>query len=309
MPIICIIFGNLQYIKIRSSDNTMFCLSPSQLQGFAIPSDSEDLSCYQSVTSTETIQKSTTNDFDEFLLMIQDIVLRFNCEHPAIVPIKGYCIEHRSPTSFTVYKKVSSTCGTLGEYIERESANGTGNMTTETLVGHLYRLVLGLEYLHRKKIVHRRIDPSSLLMVVNGMMRLSDLSLGMFVADEEASEPVHSKVVGARMYQAPELTVSHGLIRRNQLYKADVWSLGLVIVELGLLKTGLVPALTRNKSKVVEGYIEQVEKLYGDSIGEVLRDMLCFEPDKRKTASEVIMALEERFPDILVYRDELRIAN
>jgi serine/threonine protein kinase/beta-lactam-binding protein with PASTA domain len=89
----------------------------------------------------------------------------------------------------------------------------------------------GLDYAHRKGIVHRDVKPANLLFDDEGRLRLADFGLARALAEHAATEP--GTMLGTVRYAPPEMGGSERLGP-----PADVYSLALVLVEA---VTGTVP--------------------------------------------------------------------
>lgn len=106
-----------------------------------------------------------------------------------------------------VYKRVRETGGRIGERVLGKIAEG---------------VLLGLTYLHDKKIIHRDIKPSNILLTKSGRVKLCD-----FGVSGELVNSLAGTFTGTSSYMAPERI-------QGQPYtvKADVWSLGLTLMEV-----------------------------------------------------------------------------
>ncbi|KAL2920426.1 Mitogen-activated protein kinase kinase 7 [Bienertia sinuspersici] len=97
-----------------------------------------------------------------------------------------------------------------------------------------YQILNGLKYLHSHKIVHRDIKPSNLLLNSNWDVKISDFGVGRIMG--RTLDPCNS-YVGTCAYMSPERfdpdTYGYGGGNYNG-YAADIWSLGLTLMELYL---------------------------------------------------------------------------
>src|SRR4051812_37842241 len=110
-------------------------------------------------------------------------------------------------------------------------------LDTGTLLSPAQALLVGLEatraldIAHRRGFVHRDIKPANLLFGEDGRLRIADFGLARALSETAWTE--HGSLVGTARYAAPE-QARGGRVDG----KADVYALGLVIVES---VTGAVP--------------------------------------------------------------------
>jgi beta-lactam-binding protein with PASTA domain/tRNA A-37 threonylcarbamoyl transferase component Bud32 len=90
----------------------------------------------------------------------------------------------------------------------------------------------GLEYAHRRGLVHRDVKPANLLFDEDRRLRIADFGLARALAEAGVTEPAGS-VVGTVRYASPEQAKGQTLSG-----KTDVYSLALVLAEC---VTGEVP--------------------------------------------------------------------
>ena len=89
-----------------------------------------------------------------------------------------------------------------------------------------------LDYAHRRGFVHRDIKPANLLFGDDGRLRIADFGLARALAEAAWTEP-QGAVLGTARYASPEQAQGQPVDG-----KADVYSLGLVLIEC---VTGTVP--------------------------------------------------------------------
>ncbi len=90
----------------------------------------------------------------------------------------------------------------------------------------------GLDFAHRRGLVHRDVKPANLLFDGDGNLKIGDFGLARALAEASWTEPTGA-VVGSARYASPEQASGGSLDG-----KADVYSLALVLVEA---VTGEVP--------------------------------------------------------------------
>ncbi|KAK3041561.1 hypothetical protein RJ639_000695 [Escallonia herrerae] len=111
---------------------------------------------------------------------------------------------------------------------------------SETTISLVARSVLeGLRYLHGIQIVHRDIKPSNLLINCRGAVKIADFGVSRIVADtiEECDS-----CVGTCAYMSPErVDPERWDGDYSDGFAADVWSLGVVVLECHVGCFPLIP--------------------------------------------------------------------
>ena len=109
-------------------------------------------------------------------------------------------------------------CGSLGSFIRN------GNRLSESALRDIMACCLmGLTYLHAKKIIHRDIKPDNLFLSEQGVIKVGDFGLA---AQLNSSGSRRSVVCGTSLYMAPEV------FQERTCLSSDIWSLGISAIEL-----------------------------------------------------------------------------
>ncbi|XP_020573286.1 LOW QUALITY PROTEIN: mitogen-activated protein kinase kinase 9-like [Phalaenopsis equestris] len=111
----------------------------------------------------------------------------------------------------------------------------------ESAISGIARQVLrGLSYLHSHEIVHRDIKPGNLLVNTAGEIKIADFGVSKIM--RRSLDPCFS-YVGTCAYMSPERfdPDSNSYGGNHGAYAADVWSLGLTLLELHLGHFPLLP--------------------------------------------------------------------
>ncbi|XP_075492451.1 LEAF RUST 10 DISEASE-RESISTANCE LOCUS RECEPTOR-LIKE PROTEIN KINASE-like 2.1 [Primulina tabacum] len=253
------------------------------------------------IAAVKVLSKPSTNG-QEF---INEVATMGRIHHINVVKLVGYCAE-RSKCAL-VYDFMPN--GSLEKYIYGEKTKGSSlswDRKYEIAVG----VARGIEYLHRGcdiQILYFDIKPHNILLDDNFNPKISDFGLAKFYSTEKNIVTL-TAARGTIGYVAPEL------INRSiggVSYKADVYSFGMLLVELVGLKRSLATnddnSSTQyfphwiydclNKGKDID--IAKTDDIDDDSMGEITRRMTivalwCIQlsPDDRPSMSKVLEMLE-----------------
>ena len=136
-------------------------------------------------------------------------------EHPNIVPIYSFGHEHGSP--YFVMRYIEGT--------SLRSASG-GGWSTADLVNRLEPICDGLEYIHRKGVVHRDIKPGNVVFTADRHPVLIDFGVALDPAQSRLTKG-HG-VVGTPTYMSPEQAL--GVAELGPA--SDQYSLAVIVYEL-----------------------------------------------------------------------------
>ena len=137
------------------------------------------------------------------------------------------------------------------------------NITVKELCAFMEKLLLGLDFIHYQKIVHRDINPKNVLFERERLvLKIIDLGIGRRMHDM----PGKRDGGGTYGYRAPELLLG-GLPALSALYgKADVWAAGQIFLCLltGISQWFTPPSCSGRPLMNADGYnLAQFCSLFG----------------------------------------------
>ncbi|KAK1331768.1 hypothetical protein QTO34_009743 [Cnephaeus nilssonii] len=103
----------------------------------------------------------------------------------------------------------------------------------DTSLDKFYRKVVrALEHLHSKlSVIHRDVKPSNVLINKEGHVKMCDFGISGYLVDSVAK----TMDAGCKPYMAPE-RINPELNQKGYNVKSDVWSLGITMIEMAILR-------------------------------------------------------------------------
>ena len=140
----------------------------------------------------------------------------------------------------------------------------------------LSNIIISLEYIHSKKIIHRDVKPENLLLDINGYLRLTDFGIAVYSNKENSQESN-----GTEGYVAPEV-----LMQQGYNYSSDYFALGVIGYEL---MQGNRPFYTGNKNQYKDLILiyqpkiksNQMKKGWSENSRDFINKLLQRRPIKR----------------------------
>jgi len=99
-----------------------------------------------------------------------------------------------------------------------------GPLTQQQAASVILQAARGLDYAHKRGLVHRDVKPGNILVTAEGIAKVSDLGLAGFMHDV-GSDPRAGKIVGTADYLAPEQIRNPGEVT----HLSDIYSLGCTL--------------------------------------------------------------------------------
>lgn len=104
---------------------------------------------------------------------------------------------------------------------------------TET-VKVIYQIAEGMKYIHSKKVIHRDLKPTNILLSSDGTVKICDFGISKLMTIEEQTM---TRGLGSQKFMAPEILNEED----NYDEKVDVYSFGVVV--FFVLSSGQLPKI------------------------------------------------------------------
>ena len=216
---------------------------------------------------------------DRFKQEIQALSL---IKTPYVARLYDYDYEAKNPWYASEY---------VSDMSLRDVIQTTGSFTGERWWNLAQHLLIALEAIHDKGVIHRDLKPDN-VMIVKSEPKLIDFGLAKPVANfgGGAAGTTRTELAGTPRYMSPEQW--GGL--RDVDEKTDIWAIGVTLIDAaggnawGTLNSGQI------KESLRKGKLPDLSKL--DSAQRALvSDMVKFDPDDRLSAEVLRKRLVEYF--------------
>jgi len=106
-----------------------------------------------------------------------------------------------------------------------------GPLEEDVIRAYTRQILEGLHFLHENRAVHRDIKGANILVAHNGILKIADFGATLMLSGQKTMTEDGKQIQGTPYWMAPEV------IKQEQYgRKADVWSLGMTVVEMATAK-------------------------------------------------------------------------
>ncbi|XP_077549145.1 serine/threonine-protein kinase Nek8-like isoform X3 [Haemaphysalis longicornis] len=193
--------------------------------------------------------------------------------HPNIIAYYDSFLEEKSLAIVMEY----APGGTLCDYLKQR---GRALLSEKEVLHYFGQLVLALEHVHSRQILHRDLKTQNLLLNQSrSIVKVGDFGISKILNSKSKAE----SLVGTPNNLSPEIC-------KGQPYnqKSDIWALGCILYELMTLKSAFqgdhVPTIMM---KILKGSYEPVPDRYSAALRGLLDQMLQREPSLRPTVRQL----------------------
>ncbi|XP_043076933.1 serine/threonine-protein kinase 10-like [Puntigrus tetrazona] len=150
------------------------------------------------------------------------------------------------------------------------------------------QMLEALQYLHSMKIIHRDLKAGNILLTLDGDIKLADFGVS---AKNSKTLQRRDSFIGTPYWMAPEVVMCETMKDAPYDYKADIWSLGITLIELAQIEPPhheLNPMRVLLKiAKSEPPTLEQPAK-WSMEFKDFLKKALDRNPETRPTAAQLL---------------------
>jgi serine/threonine protein kinase len=148
---------------------------------------------------------------------LREISVLKTLEHPNVVKLKD--VEHSDNRLYLVFEY-------LDQDLKKHMDSVRGKPLKPMLVkSYVYQMLLGIDFCHKRGVMHRDLKPQNLLIDKMGRLKLADFGLARaFCIPVRA----YTHEVITLWYRAPEILLGS----RHYSTGVDIWSIGCIMAEL-----------------------------------------------------------------------------
>lgn len=208
-------------------------------------------------------------------------------DHPNVIYCHGYFWDPDTQSVVIVLEYAER--GDL--HRELQSRQKSGDHFSDTEVWDIFMQVLmGLEHMHSKGIVHRDIKSLNLLLTSDGIVKLGDFGVSRQMSENTLCL---NSFYGTPLYLSPELIAG-----KPYSETTDMWSLGVVLYELLVLTP---PFDGQNLQEVVcavaRGHYAPLPSWRPPELRALVGEILVHDPDKRPTSVTLVKRFAKKLHD------------
>jgi serine/threonine protein kinase len=180
------------------------------------------------------------------------------------------------PQGLSVYIQMELCQMNLAQYLETRNYQGTfDRLQAWKLLGEILQ---GVSYIHQCQIIHRDLNPHNIFLTQDHRVKIGDF--GLSALQKSSKDTINTTSDGHALYTAPEI-----IRRRECSLASDIYSLGLIIVELMMtFGSGMERYLTLTQIKDGEWHKWNSEEEYK----KIIPAMMASKPDHRPDIEDLV---------------------
>jgi serine/threonine protein kinase len=226
--------------------------------------------------------------------LAQDVAIREHLNHPLIIGFKGPIPASGTGERATATQFTPNGC--LADHLPSNHSASLSLLRGDTRIAIIIAgIVLGMQYLHSRRFIHRDLKPESILLDWDWIVHIGDFSHGVSLdalqqpPSEESEKSNLSHWLNA-WYAAPE---AHSNVYTS---KSDVFSFALILYEILAKKSGFSKDLTAPqvmKKVVIDKTRPEIPDFVLPNVRRLIIDCWADDPDDRPSFASILDRLKQ----------------
>ncbi|XP_052772331.1 serine/threonine-protein kinase 10-like isoform X2 [Mya arenaria] len=146
----------------------------------------------------------------------------------------------------------------------------------------------GLAFVHGQHVIHRDLKAGNVLLTMDGAVKLADFGVSAF---NERTIQRRDSFIGTPYWMAPEVILCETLKDTPYNYKADIWSLGITLIEFAQIEPPnheMHPMRVLIKIQKADPPSLDDKRKWSANFHDFLKRCLTKDPEQRATALELL---------------------
>lgn len=207
---------------------------------------------------------------------INEIRILASLNDPYIVRFYEAFIENDSLFIVTDYAAQGDLLSQIKRHFKRKT-----NFPERVVWSFFIQLCLGIQYLHRHKILHRDLKSANIFVNNQTEIKIGDFGISKVCKPPEMFAKTQ---IGSPYYVSPEMW-------KNKPYghKSDMWAIGCFLYELVALHPPFqANSLEKLASKIMTGQYDPLPRNTSPEIAAMIRRLLTLDPRARPACSDIL---------------------
>lgn len=168
-----------------------------------------------------------------------------------------------------------------GDLSSRIKKNYGVNFRETQILDWFIQIVLSLNYVHQRKILHRDVKTQNVFLTSDGQVKLGDFGIARTLS---STYDQAKTFVGTPYYLSPEL-----ILERPYDHRSDVWAIGVVLYELLTLKHPFNASDMKGlMQRILKVQYDPIPTMYSSEIRNLVPKLLVKDPARRIGLSEIL---------------------
>jgi len=170
-------------------------------------------------------------------------------------------------------------CANGDLYNRIQTMKKTGKQLPEKqIIEWFFQILLAIQYIHRKRILHRDLKTQNIFLDSNNVIKLGDFGVARTL---DGTREMAKTMIGTPFYMSPEIFEG-----KQYNYKSDLWALGCILFEMVTLRQAFdAKELSALMLKVIKGNAPSIPSTFSPQLAEIVRSLLNKVPAKRPNCS------------------------